>query len=419
MTQTTPSSLPAQPRTFVDPAADIRDEIAAENNIPELPDKIWFHKTASAVIDAGRCIGCGSCIAACPSRSISVGTDGHPTLVKMCTGCSACWDYCPMAGIRVERLGGEVEGQGEPEGRLGPVLAAYAARAVDRAGDSQDGGAVTGLLAELLEVGHIDGAVVTRRIDALRGEPFLALTPEDVRKAAGTIYHQSHTLAALNDPLPPGIRRLAFVGTPCQVSALRALQRFPWQYRRSTAGAVVLAIALFCTRSFDPEKLEQAIAGSGVDIAGVAQVDIRGNQLVVKEADGAEMLRRPVRDFASATLRGCEECADFTGLTADLAMGSLASEPGCTTVLVRTDAGLAAVDRGAGALAIEPIGDLAPLRATAARDLRRAEQALARGFDREGPLWISYTEHLAAYEGTGRAPTAPPSFRSHHYDVSC
>ena len=137
----------------------------------------------------------------------------------------------------------------------------------------------------------------------------------------------------LNEPLPEGVGRLAFVGTPCQVSALRALQLFPWQYRRSAAGAVVLTIALFCSRSFDPEELERALAASGVNTTLVARVDIADNELVAKGSKGEELLRRPVRDFRCATLRGCEECADFTGSFGDLVMGNLGSEPGNTTIL--------------------------------------------------------------------------------------
>lgn len=419
---------------LADPAADIRDEIAAANGMPELADKIWFHKTASAVIDAGRCVGCGSCIAACPSRSIGVGEDGRPTLVRMCTGCSACWDYCPLAGLRVERLGldtlaadgSPTDADGSPTDAdselagLGLVRAAYSARAARPADRAQDGGVVTGLLAELLDLGYVDGVLVTRRVDAFRGEPYVALSADAVREAAGTVYHQSHALGALNDPLPAGVKRLAFVGTPCQVSGLRALQRFPWRYRRSTAGAVVLAVALFCTRSFEPRDLELAVAGSGVDTSRVARIDIRGAELVARGRGAEVLLRRPVRDFRHTALKGCDECADFTGLAADLAMGSHGSEPGMTTVLVRTAAGGEAMERGANALVLGPLTSLEAVASTAARDRRRAEGALERKLDLQGPLWISYTEHLRAYGGTaGRAPAKPPPFRSQHYDVSC
>src|SRR6188472_4000337 len=135
----------------VDPARDVRDDIMDANGVPELLDKIWFHKTASAVIDADRCVGCGACIAACPSRSIGIGTDGLPTLVRMCTGCSACWDYCPMAGFRPEKLNRQ-----DPDNPIGEVQQAVSARAVARPDGAQDGGAVTALLATLMERGVID-----------------------------------------------------------------------------------------------------------------------------------------------------------------------------------------------------------------------------------------------------------------------
>ncbi len=199
--------------TFSDPSSDIRDEIATHSGMPELVEKIWFHKTASAVIDAERCVGCGGCIAACPSRSIGVGEDGKPTLIKMCTGCSACWDYCPLAGLRVERLGRALASASPLSGGasvpsdipadIGSVRASYSAQAANRAGGAQDGGVVTGLVAALLEAGYIDGAIVTAKVDAFHGRSFLATSAEEVRAASGSVYHQAHPLAVLNSPLPP------------------------------------------------------------------------------------------------------------------------------------------------------------------------------------------------------------------------
>jgi coenzyme F420 hydrogenase subunit beta len=397
-----------------DPSADVRDAVAAHSGVPELAGKIWFHKTAAAVIDAGRCVGCGGCIAACPSRSISIGEDGSPTLTRMCTGCSACWDFCPLAGLRTERLVRE-----DAAGELGTLLAAYSAQATSPAEGAQDGGVVTALLAALLEAGTIDGALVTRRVDPFRGETVLATTPEQIRAAAGSSYHQGHPLAALAQPLPSDVERVALVGTPCQVSVLRALQRFPWSRRRSAEAAVVLTVALFCTRSFQPVGLAGSLAAEGLDLGRVARLAVRGGELVALDAEGGELLRRPVRALRKASLRGCDECADFAGLAADLAVGSLGSEPGQSTVLVRTAVGAQAWSTAAAALDARPLGDLSPLARAAARNRRRAEQALARGFDPAGPLWVGYQEHLDAYQGTERAPLSPPPHRSHHYEVSC
>ncbi len=423
-----------------DPAADLRDEIAVAGGMPELADKIWFHKTAAAVIDAERCVGCGGCIAACPSRSIGVAEDGKPTLVKMCTGCSACWDYCPLAGLKTEALyapaPAPAPGAGDEtapaHGAHGSAAAGGTAVAIElghidsawsvagRATDAgvQDGGAVTALLCQLLATGFLDGAIVTRRVDAFHGEPFLATSPDEVRAAAGSVYHQSHPLKVLNEPLGKGVERIAFVGTPCQISVLRALQRFPWKYRRSSAGAVVLAIGLFCTKSFDPDKLEEAVGALGVATSEVARVDVRDGELVLRSAR-TELLRRPVKELHAASLKGCDECADFTGLGADLAVGNLASEPGRSTVLVRTEAGRDAWAAATGPLDVRPLEDLSPVVRTAARDRKRAVRSLARSFDPEGPLWTSYTEHLDLYAESERSVQTPEKFRSHHFEVTC
>ena len=442
--------------TYPDPAVNIRDEIALASGMPELPDKIWFHKTAAAVIDATRCVGCGGCIAACPSHSIGVGEDGAPTLVKMCTGCSACWDYCPMAGLRVERLvelSSDVamapgtrttpsatlsaasvvirsgycaplnltpySADGLNASNLGPVRAAYSARAVRKASGAQDGGVVTGLLTALIEAGEIDGAIVSRGVDAFHNTTFLATTVEEIEASAGSVYHQSHPLSILSEPLPDGVRRLAFVGTPCQVSVLRALQKYPWPNRVTTAAAVVVTVALFCTRSFDPNRLEDEIAERGVDTTSVARLDIREGELLARDKNAVDLLREPVKAFRAASLVGCDECFDFTGLSADIAVGNLASEPGRSTVLVRSEAGEKAIATSALALAMESLVDLELVSQTAALNKKRAARTSARGLDPDGPLWISYTEHLAAYTGTERAPKSPPAHRSYHFDVSC
>src|SRR5215216_1079882 len=85
----------------------IRDEM---NDIDEAPGKVWFWELERAVIDAGRCVQCGVCIAACPSDSLGIGADNLPKLVKMCTGCSLCWDFCPRGGLRYEALGEVIAG---------------------------------------------------------------------------------------------------------------------------------------------------------------------------------------------------------------------------------------------------------------------------------------------------------------------
>lgn len=405
-----------------DPARDIRDDLASQAGIVEPADKIWFHKTAAAVIEAGRCVGCAGCVAACPSGSIGLADDGRPTLVRMCTGCSRCWDFCPLAGLRTERLAHVVvrsNGRRSDSAELGPVRAAYYARAREPAGDAQDGGAVTALLSALLERGRIQGAVVSRRRDAFSGESVLATTSAEIAAAAGSVYDQSHPLSLLARPLPEGVESIAFVGTPCQVSVLRALQRFPWPYQRSSVEAVSLAVSLFCTRSFDPPRLRRALARRGVDPRSVSRVDVRDGRLSVVGDHGERLSVGRVGELAEAALPGCDECADFGGRLADLSVGNCGSPPGFTTVIVRTEAGEEAWDAASRALDWHPLADLAPVAGAERRNRRRALRHLRRPYAPEGSLWISYSEHLRAYAGSERAPATPPPHRSHHYRISC
>ncbi len=88
-------------------------------------------------------------------------------------------------------------------------------------------------------------------------------------------------------------------------------------------------------------------------------------------------------------------------------------------MLVRTDAGMDAWVRAAGAFDEVPLEDLEPIRRLAAKNLSRARRNLQREYDPDGPLWISYEEHLTDHEGTDRAPASPPRSRSHHYTVAC
>jgi coenzyme F420 hydrogenase subunit beta len=127
----------------------------------------------------------------------------------------------------------------------------------------------------------------------------------------------------------------------------------------------------------------------------------------------------PVKEFHGASLRGCDECADFAALGADMVIGNIGSEPGTSTVLLRTDAGVAAWVKAAGAFEDAPIPDLEAVARLALRNLDRAKKNLQRAYDPEGPLWISYTEHLENHEGTERAAAPPPPYRSHHYTVAC
>jgi coenzyme F420 hydrogenase subunit beta len=377
------------------------------NGIQEAPGKVWFWDLEDAVIDADRCIQCGACVAVCPSDSIAIGDDDLPELVKMCTGCSLCWDFCPRGGLRHEATW---KLTGSPGAGLDAVAERYSARTRAAIHGVQDGGVVSAILIALLEAGRLDGALLARPSDTERwkGEAFLARTPAEVVACAGSFYNQTMALGHLDLKgldLPPN-PRIAVVGTPCEIEGIKAMQARPWQRGSARVDAVVLTIALLCTKSFNYEKLmvSEIERKRGVPLETIGRVDVIRGKLIVQDHQGGTILEEPIRDFHDAALKGCDECTDFLGNAADLSVGSVGSPDGWSSVLVRTASGRAALHGAADRLELRELERPEGLEKLEALDKRVAFKHLARRFDPDAPLFVDFAEHVEAYSGTDRAP---------------
>ena len=385
----------------------IREEM---NGIQEAPGKVWFWELDEAVIAADRCIQCGACVAVCPSDSIAVGGDGLPVLAKMCTGCSLCWDFCPRGGLRHEATWKLTGADG---GGLAAVEERWSARALPWVDGAQDGGVVSAILIALLEAGELDGVLLAREsaTERWKGEAFVARTPAEVVACAGSFYNQTMALANLNLKgldLPPA-PRLAVVGTPCEVEGLAAMQAQPW-FRGSSTGvdAVVLTIALLCTKSFNYDKLMvgELQRRRGIPLEAIGRVDVIRGKLIVQDHGGQTLLEEPIRDFHGAALKGCDECSDFLGNAADLSVGSVGSPDGWSSLLVRSIAGKVAVEHARAVLELAELERPAALEKLDALDKKVAFQHLERRFDPDAPLFVDFAEHLEAYAASERAPVA-------------
>jgi coenzyme F420 hydrogenase subunit beta len=385
--------------------------IRSEMNDIETPDeKTWFMELDEAVIQDDRCIQCGTCVAACPSDSIGIGDDGLPELVKMCTGCSLCWDFCPRGGLRYERqwkiTGGDdnVTGAGDP-------ITEFSARVEEgwREG-SQDGGVVTGVLVHLLEAGEIDGALIATESEEepWKAEGFMATSPEEVIANTGTIYSQTMALGHLDfskwaDKFEKGWDEvsLALVGTPCEIEGIRALQDFEWEYGSQEAGvrAIEYTIALMCTKNFNYERLigEKLEDERGIDIEDVGKMDVLHGKLMVDDRDGERILTEDIENFHDAALKGCDECADFTGFCADLTVGSVGSSDEYSSVIVRTEQGLNAWNITKNALDYHDLEDKSAVGKLQGWDKKKAFEALERPFEPDAPRFIDYTDHAENY----------------------
>jgi coenzyme F420 hydrogenase subunit beta len=184
------------------------------------------------------------------------------------------------------------------------------------------------------------------------------------------------------------------------------MQTRAWRRGRSRPDAIVLSIALLCTKSFDYRKLmlRDIRDEREIDLAGVGKVDVIHGRLIVEDHDGAPLLDEPVKNFHDAALKGCDECADFLGRAADVSVGSVGSAQGWSSVLVRTPAGERALAHLAPELEVRDLDAPEALVKLDQLDKKTAARTLQRELDPEGPLFIDYKEHALWYGGTDRAP---------------
>jgi coenzyme F420 hydrogenase subunit beta len=200
----------------------------------------------------------------------------------------------------------------------------------------QDGGVATALLSFALENGLIDGAIVagTSREKPFHSTPKLTVTPKEILECAGTRYSYSPNILALTEGAKQKKVSIAFVGTPCQIRAIRNMQMAG--LKRYTVPLKFL-IGLMCSECFTYEGLmEKHIHGKlGIDLNGIRKINIKGKMLVTTDY-GVKII--PLAEIKQYARKNCSSCDDFSSELADISIGGLGLD-GWTFVIIRTEKG--------------------------------------------------------------------------------
>ncbi len=309
-------------------------------------EKLGFETLKEKVIDAGRCCGCGACVAACPKSIIEM-KDSVPTLVGEDIKCGLCTKSCPRMIEDYRPIYAEVFGDAQRDPALGVFLQAYALRNADEAvrKRAQDGGVVTGLLLHLLDTEQIEGAIVSG-VNPERPWlplPQVATTRKEILAASKSRYTRSANLVALAEAIKERkLKQLAVVGTPCHIQAVQRMRLAPL---KRIDRSVVMTIGLFCSETFRFDDLmQQKIVGElGISLDKLRKLDIKG-KLLVYPRGAKESLKVPLKDLAEWVEPSCHYCTDFASDFADISVGGAGTPSKWSTVLTRTKRGQALIE---------------------------------------------------------------------------
>lgn len=313
-----------------------------------------FFNLIQEVQKPGLCHHCGGCVTFCTAinyGALALDDNGRPQFKDphKCIECGICYEICP----EITELDDLIKANVAWSAPLGRVIETTVLRARDRKVRERgtDGGVVTGLLLHLLNMGRIDGAIVTRPVGLFNREPWLATTPEDILEAAGFHFDASHGMSLFSDhystyspslhELGPlnrrKLERVAFVGTPCQIKAIRKMEAL----KVVPTDKIKYHLGLFCTGnfSFDADERRKLEEIGKFKWEEVRKINVKQELLIHLQSGYVQAIPLDQLDFMKR--EACRYCDDYSAEYADLSFGGIGAREGWTTTLARSPLGRA------------------------------------------------------------------------------
>ena len=266
--------------------------ISAGDFLEKVTSPLDYKWKLNEIVNSEFCAKCGSCEIVCPNDLIAF--EEKPILIDECKrdGHGMCHEVCPRVSsgryqisLRENFFENYYSGKGNVKG--------------------QDGGVVT------------------------TSKSKYSISPLSALKKAGEL----------------GLEKVAVVGLPCQIEGLRKVQYHSYLSKHSSElgdngkpanlPKIEYLIGLFCTEKFDFETIEKILEDNNLLIEDVEKFDVSKGKFIIKTS--VDTIKIPVKDIKMAS--GCNLCRDFAAELADISVGSVGSEDGFSTVIIRTKKG--------------------------------------------------------------------------------
>lgn len=313
--------------------------MSSEIFLPLVKRSEGFNALKRRVVDKDFCTYCGACASFCEHIVLKEIPElvedcslGYEDVIK-CGETGICYDVCPMTETNEHELEAAfLEGKRDEE--LGIVRKLTAGSCV-RAGQGQDGGVVTSLLLSGLKNGIFDCCIIATRGIGFRAEPVIAGSIEEIKEASGTKYVAVPMVSKMGEAIKEGKRKIAIVGTPCEIRATRKIQHL---MLKEVEEIDIIAIGLFCFENFDYDLLSRKTTELlGIELGEAEKVQISKGRYIVR-SNGKEKSCK-VTALEAAVRNNCFYCEDFTARLADISVGSVGSPDGSSTVIIRSKKG--------------------------------------------------------------------------------
>ncbi len=316
-----------------------------------------FQDLIKEVHEKGICQECGGCTSFCSAAFETVigfkNPNSPPEYVNKdaCLECGICYYLCPQTHVLDEDLNKEYEFTDFASMPVGKFDKIYSCQSNDEEFQKYgtDGGIVNTLLNYLLEKKLIDGAIVSKADGPFSREALYAENKEDLIKASGTVLNISpqvdevQRFSTYTRSIPElshyKFKKLAIVGTPCQIYTIRCMQTLgvtPSEY-------IEICLGLFCYHNFLFEKsqIENFEKEFKLKFEEIKKINIKEDLILKLEENdsGERTLHIPFEKLGNYIRPACHSCSDFTNVYSDISFGGLGSPDRYTTVIPRTEKG--------------------------------------------------------------------------------
>jgi coenzyme F420 hydrogenase subunit beta len=286
----------------------------------------------------------------------------------LCTDCGisrssdpkACGRACQFIRPDYPRLEAAVHGRArDPDGGdelfFGPHLAMHRAALKQPRSGAQWTGITTRIAERLLETRAVD-AVLTMApdpADRWRPVPVLVTDPADLATCRGMRMGYAPLLALLEPARAAGHKRLAVVGIPCQVYALRALEAELGFERLYVIGTP-------CSDNTTTENFHAFLRLLDVRPETITYLEFRADYRCELRFDDGRVREIPFLQLPISKLPAdffpltCRTCVDYTNALADITVGYMAGE-GQQWLIVRNARGEELLKLLGEEVALEPL----------------------------------------------------------------